>query len=251
MINLRSPIQLAGLFVVTAGCVLTACGGKKPVGSESEPEDSTGSAASGSGSGSETRPDVTTRSLDGSGGGGTMDTDFKPTLAFRAHAASLLKVTPDEIEGGANDAATASSMPHSIAGAWAYTVWLKGNPTKDVRGWATADGTVITRDKNLGLLFAEAGVWTKSPAVTPTQLAEHLVWSYGMNNKLVIEPDDGQPAPRLQLTSDGSGTFEFFLGSRQVGPGGAGGGPLEISKIEITLLADRTAVLSAKPVKQP
>jgi hypothetical protein len=141
-------------------------------------------------------------------------TDFKPNTAFREYAAQALKVTPAEIEGGAIDAKTAKTMPNSIGNAWAFTMWLKANRKREVRGWAVPDGTVITPEQNLGLLFVEAGVWRKTRNRNHeyefvNKLAELIVWAYGMNHRVAKEVDI---LPLLELDAKGDGKLRFISG---------------------------------------
>jgi hypothetical protein len=183
--------------------------------------------------------------------GAAMTSDFKPSAAFRAHAAKVLQVPVGEVEGGAIDAATAASLPHSNGAAWASTMWHNDDHSREVRGWVTADGTVVTPEQNLGILFAEVGVWAKSSKLSPDDLADKLAadlaWAYGMNNAVVITLDHGMAPPTLTLAGNGSGTFRFFLQWQRPGPGGAGGGPPSHFEINVVLTADHKAKLIKKP----
>jgi hypothetical protein len=176
--------------------------------------------------------------------------DFKPKIAFRDHAAKVLNVKPSELAGGANEEATAKTMPNTVGGAWAYTMMLESNPDREVRGWVTADATVITPDQNLGRLFEEAGAW-KSSVVTAAQLADAIAWSYGENNLVLIDPGAGMLAPKLTVADDGTGTFKFFVGYRRSGPGGAGGGPRSAEVVNVVLSADHQAKLTRTQLERP
>jgi serine/threonine-protein kinase len=187
-------------------------------------------------------------------GGGSAITEFKPSAAFRAHAAKLLEVPPSEVDGGAIDSATAASDPHSRHGAWACVMWPKGDHSREARGWMTADAVVITPDDNLGILFAESGVWAGSVKRSRAelsrladQLADDLVWSFGMGNRVANEPVLHIPGPSLTLAANGSGLLRFFSDYRRPGPGGAGGGPGSYSEIKVALSADHKATLTRKP----
>ena len=226
---------LRGLLLV--GLLGAGCNGKKRAGGDPVPPVPEPTGA----------PRDAAPARDASSSGDVMVTDFVPHKAFLAHAAQRLRVRPDELVGGAIDEATARSLPHSIGGAWAYTMHVRADPQRDARGWVTADGTVITPDQNLGRLFVEAGAWTRKPAQTPRQLADHIAWSYGMNHAVVIEPENGAPAPRLDVAPDGSGTFRFFVSYRQPGPGGAGGGPRSLEEVRVTLTPDHQATLTRTP----
>ena len=197
-----------------------------------------------------TRP--THETTAGPGGASAMKPEFKPRAAFRAHAAKLLHAAPGEMHGGAGDAQIASAGEHSRGGAWHYVVWRGEDTTNSVRGWVTANGTVITPDQNLGVLFAEAGVWAKPPTHTPDELAnmlaEDIVWaygSYGLNVELVTMRIWGLGPPELTLRPDGSGTLRFFSNDH----GGAsifgGGAPPDVYwQNDAVLTADHKVTLT-------
>ena len=175
-------------------------------------------------------------------------TDFKPNTAFREYVAKTLKVTPAEIEGGSVDAAGAKTMPNSIGNAWAFTMWLKSNRAHEVRGWVIPDGTVITPEQNLGLLFVEAGVWGKKRNRNhelADKLAALIVWSYGMNHMVAREGDILQPS--LKVDAKGNGKLRFISSYRAPGPGGAGGGPKTYTDNVIVLTRDHKATLTKVP----
>jgi hypothetical protein len=193
----------------------------------------------------------------GVGSGGGSMTDFKPRTAFHAYAAQVLKVKPDEIEGGAPSEAAAKASRDNVGNAWAYIVWLRSDRDREVRGWVTADGTAISPEQNLGVLLAEAGVWAKPMPRTVNQtadrIAEALIWAYGPHkgHALVNELPDGMPPPELKLAPDGSGTLRFFSSWRREGPGGAGGGPLTYTQNVIAFGADHKATLTKTPFTPP
>jgi hypothetical protein len=251
-VSMRSFALVAAL-VAALGAALLACG-KKPAPADADSSRPTttaplGDAASAGTPGTTpTAPSTSSNSPASApatpSAGGTVTTDFKPYNAFRAHAAKVLQVPPEQIAGGAVAEDMARRMPNTIGDALAYTMVLKSDPTRDVRGWAMLDGTVVTAEQNLGQLLAQAGVWSKTPTVPAGKLAEHLAWSYGMNHRVVIEPENGAPAPRYQLAADGTGTFRFFMASRPPGPGGAGGGPESLDELSIALSADHQAKLT-------
>jgi hypothetical protein len=179
--------------------------------------------------------------------------DFKPRTAFVTHAAQVLKVSPDDIEGGAIDAASASASPDNVGNAWAYVVWAQGDRDREVRGWVTADGTVITPEQNLGRLLAEAGLWTKpmprSVDDMADLIAERLIWAYGPHkgHALVTARMNRMAPPELKVAPDGSGTLRFFSSQRPSGPGGAGGGPLTYTQNDLAFKADHKATLTKTP----
>jgi hypothetical protein len=176
-----------------------------------------------------------------------------PTVAaFRAHVAQRLHVALD----GLDDDTAYIRGKHDHGAARAVMMRTQDARRVEVRGWATADGTVITPSRNLGLLFAEAGVWTQPPhtklddlAIT---LAEDLVWSYGEGASL--ESSTGFPYPMLTLASDGSGTLVFFSSTESAEPdpearpaGGGGGAGQSTFQDTVTLTADHKATLTRKP----
>jgi hypothetical protein len=225
-------------LVAAAAWLFVACGSKQPTGNAGS---STVAALV------ETTPTPKPPQRVPNGNGGSMTTDFKPSAAFRAHAAKVLKVPIGEVEGSVVES-TAARMPHSIAGAWACDM---SHGEREVRGWVTADATVITPDQNLGILFVEAGVWDKPPKGTPDELADRLageiVWSYGMNNAVVQALDYGMAPPKLNLAVNSSGTLRLFSYYRRPGPGGAGGGPTSYFEFNVVLTGDHKATLTKKP----
>jgi hypothetical protein len=128
-----------------------------------------------------------------------------------------------------------------------------------LRGWATADGTVITPKRDLGRLFAEAGVWRQPPGGKldglASTLADDLVWSYGEG--AAVESSNGAAYPTLTLAADGAGTLVFFstTASSDADPdaistsGGAGGGGAGQFTFQDTVVlgADHAATLTRKP----
>ncbi len=176
----------------------------------------------------------------------------KAYAAFRDHAARKLGVPPDKIQGGPGTEALLKMSKGTIGSVWGYAVRSDAKPGEEVRGWATGDGTVITLEQNLGMLLAEAGVWGGgvSPPLTAPQIAERLAWSLGMNYTVFIAPHLGVPAPELVLKG-GAGTLSFTVNYRPPGPGGAGGGPRQLTRFEIALTADRRATATRTPVRSP
>ncbi len=179
---------------------------------------------------------------------------FKPKQAFLAHAAKILQVSPDQLEGGANDEAGAKLGDMNFGGAWQFVMWPKSmQGQRETRGWATADGTVVTADENLGVLFVEAGVWKKPSPKNSDELADKLAaaiaWSYGVSSAghpgVVKILSQGLAPPRLTLKRD-AGSLHFFLEQHPIGPGGAGGGPTTYYEVDVALTADHKATLTKK-----
>ena len=168
----------------------------------------------------------------------------KAHASFLAHAASVLKLSPDRILVSPIEEDPSVQLDQRIGAAWAFYGSSKDQPNRQVRGWAIGDGTVITPDKNLGLLLAEAGVWSGKPKLDADALAERLAWAMGMNHRVV--------GPRsLHVDPGGKGTLSFQVAYRPPGPGGAGGGRDRISQCTVTLTADHHARLATTAVATP
>lgn len=191
----------------------------------------------------------------GGGGGAGAGGEFKPKAAFRAYAAARHDMPPGDFEGGADDAATAASEEHSRGRAWQFHMWHRTDRYTVVRGWATADGTVIAPDQNLGLLFVEEGVWARPPRMPldklAMQLAADLVWSYGPGTTLETMQAFGLGPPELVLAADGSGKLHFFSNDHGGAMPGMGGGapPDTYWENTVVLTADHTATLTKVPFK--
>jgi len=183
----------------------------------------------------------------GSGGGLP-----RATQAFRAYAAVRLDVPEDHIGGGPRNEAEASLYPQRVGAIWAIEVFHLLEPEMIVRGWATSDGRVITIDRDLGVLLLEAGVWGGGvmAAVTASDLADRLSWSLGMNHQVFVNTALGVPAPELHML-DGAGAMSFVDDLHMPGPGGAGGGPHDLTRFDIALTADHTATATATPLPNP
>src|SRR5262249_5992697 len=71
-----------------------------------------------------------------------------------------------------------------------------------IRGWALPDGTVVTNQHNLGVLFEEAGAWTSAPKLNADELAGRIVWALGYRYELAS-------AASIELTNTGDGAMHF------------------------------------------
>jgi hypothetical protein len=156
--------------------------------------------------------------------------------SFRNHAARALKLAPDRVLVSPIEEDPSVQLDQRVGGAWAFYGSAKEHPDAQVRGWATADGTVITPDDNLGVLLTEAGVWTAKPALDASAIAERLAWAMGMNHRVV-------GARTLHIDANGNGTLSFQVAYRPPGPGGAGGGRDRTSQCTVTLTAQHRAQL--------
>jgi hypothetical protein len=168
----------------------------------------------------------------------------KAQASFRDHAARALKLASDRVLVSPIEEDASVQLDQRVGAAWAFYGSSKDHPDRQVRGWAIAEGTVITPDQNLGLLMAEAGVWSGKPKLDADALAERLVWAMGMNHRVV--------GPRsLHVDPSGKGTLSFQVAYRPPGPGGAGGGRERVSQCTVTLTADHHARLVTTPVAAP
>src|ERR1043166_6232309 len=77
----------------------------------------------------------------------------KAHASFRDHAARVLKLAPDRLLVSPIEEDARVQLEQRIGAAWAFYGTSKDHPDSQVRGWAIADGTVITPDQNLGLLL--------------------------------------------------------------------------------------------------
>lgn len=158
--------------------------------------------------------------------------------AVRDYAAKFYSIKPDAISVTPNHEGTAN-LPHMgrIGRLWRFNAQA-GDDTITV--FAAPDGTVVSHQQNLGLLFEEAGVWTDSPKLNADELAKRIVGSMGMEYRVY---DDSVPPPELTLDASGAGTLVFHVGRKQRGPGGAGGGPEFKSEAKVVLTPDRQGTL--------
>lgn len=165
----------------------------------------------------------------------------KAFTSFAEFAAADLGVTVDQLQAGPDGEDI--KMPQTLGKAWAYTAVQKGiQAPRQIRGWGTADGTVVTPKQNLGALLKEAGVWSKKPR-KPDEIAKAIAWALGADYAINLDP-----WPALTVDKKGVGTFTFAVDGREPGPGGAGGGPVTKLLVTIALAADHTATLTmAKP----
>jgi hypothetical protein len=168
----------------------------------------------------------------------------KAQASFRDHAARVLKLSPDRVLVSPIEEDPSVQLDERVGAVWAFYGSSKDHPDRQVRGWANADGTVITPDQNLGLLLAEAGVWSGKPTLDADALAQRLVWAMGANHRLV--------GPRgLHVDPSGAGTLSFQVAYRPPGPGGAGGGRDRVSQCTVALTADHHARLATTAVAAP
>jgi hypothetical protein len=168
----------------------------------------------------------------------------KAHAGFRDHAARALKLPADRVLVSPIEEDASVQLDQRVGAAWAFYGSSKDHPDRQVRGWAVADGTVITPEQNLGLLLVEAGAWSGKAKLDADALAERLAWAMGMNHRVV--------GPRsLHVDASGAGTLSFQVAYRPPGPGGAGGGQDRVSQCTIKLTADHHARLTTTAVTAP
>ena len=161
----------------------------------------------------------------------------KAFTSFQEYAAAELGVAVEQLQAGPDGEDV--KMPQTLGKAWAYTAIQKDVPgPRQIRGWATADGTVITPKQNLGALLKEAGVGSKK-AKKPDEIAKAIAW--GLGNDYTINLD---PWPAITVDKSGAGTFVFAVDGRESGPGGAGGGPIKKLLVTIAMAADHSATMT-------
>ncbi|HEX2573374.1 MAG TPA: hypothetical protein VH877_27745 [Polyangia bacterium] len=150
--------------------------------------------------------------------------------AFREYA--IKKLGSKDVASGPNSEAI--KMPHTIGGAWAFNAALAADPKRLVRGWALADGTVITTEQNFGRLLAEAGLWA-SPPSDLGKLSMAVAWSLGQGYVAF-------GAPAVKLGPDGAGEITFEVTFQE---GGGGGYVSPQSKYDavVTVAKDRSATV--------
>lgn len=165
----------------------------------------------------------------------------KAQAAFRDHAARTLKIAPDRVLVSPIEVDESVQLDERVGAAWAFYGSDKGHPQQQARGWAVGNGTVITPDQNLGLLLAEAGVWSGTPKLDANALADRLAWAMGTGHRVT--------GPReLHVDPKGTGKLTFQVTYRPAGPGGVGGGRDRITQCTVTLTADHHAKLAQTPV---
>lgn len=161
----------------------------------------------------------------------------KAFTSFQEFAAAALGVAVEQVQAGPD--APDVKMPQTLGKAWAYTAIQKDvQAPRQIRGWATADGVVITPQQNLGALMQEAGVGTKK-AKKPDEIAKAITWALGNDYSIDLDP-----WPAASVDKQGAGTFTFAVNGREPGPGGAGGGPIKKLLVTITIAADHSATLA-------
>lgn len=161
----------------------------------------------------------------------------KAFTSFQELAAAELGVPVEQVQAGPDSQDV--KMPQTLGKAWAYTAIPKDvQAPRQIRGWATADGVVITPKQNLGALLKEAGVGTKK-AKKPDEIAKAITWALGNDYSIDLDP-----WPTATVDKQGAGTFVFAVNGREPGPGGAGGGPVKKLLVTITIAADHSASMA-------
>lgn len=161
----------------------------------------------------------------------------KAFTSFQELAAAELGVPVEQLQAGPDSQDV--KMPQTLGKAWAFTAIQKDiQAPRQIRGWATADGVVITPKQNLGALLKEAGIGTKK-AKKPDEIAKAITWALGNDYSVDLDP-----WPTATVDKQGAGTFVFAVNGREPGPGGAGGGPVKKLLVTITIAADHSATMA-------
>jgi hypothetical protein len=164
---------------------------------------------------------------------------FETALAaWTSFASKELGVPADQLQAGPQ--AEVVKMEQTIGKAWAFTASVKTDASKTVRGWAMADGTVITTSQNYGALLEQAGLWSDAHSADMSRIPKSVAWSLGPGYSSYGDPD-------VDIKSDGSGTVGFVAEYRQAGPGGAGGGPSKYFNVIATVGKDHKASVKVSP----
>jgi hypothetical protein len=178
-------------------------------------------------------PSATAGAPNGSAGsskGKPMTGHDKAFDAFRDFAQK--KLGTKDVEAGPDTETV--KMEHTIGQAWAFVASAAAAPQKELRGWAVADGRVITTEQNFGVLLEQAGLWA-TPASHLETVPPAVAWSLGNGYHDRDEPE-------IKLAADGSGAVTFDLRYQQAGGGGSLG-PQVIYNVVVTVAKDHSATV--------
>lgn len=166
-----------------------------------------------------------------------VSSDFdRASASFRAHAAGKLHLTPAKVHVGPLDTQVADvdEIPSWVGGhtkvklkigqAWGFFANDTTDWSREVRGWATAEGDIIEYPNGLGALFEEAKAWSRAPTRSADELATLIVWSMGRDYSVRGGFGGRMLSPTLTMRPDGTGTLKFMLEYSE-SPHGMGGGP--------------------------
>jgi hypothetical protein len=175
-------------------------------------------------------------------GSAPIDEGFtKARSSFGDFAARTLKITASHLYVSPETGeATVHSLPR-VGGAWAFYGYDERTPAHEVRGWALADGTVVTPKHNLGRLLREAGVWRAQLEISASELAERIVWAMGPKYRTA-------GGVVLEVKPDGAGLFKFRAYYREPGPAY---GPGALWQFTVKLTANQQAQLSLARAQAP
>ena len=166
----------------------------------------------------------------------------KAFAAFRNYAAARNKVQQDKVEVGPVDEAGARGFPWTVGRAWGFDAVIKGE-RRHVRGWATADGTIVTPEQNLRIFLEEAGLWDIETKLSADEIAELILWAINDHQHLDRGGPQNIPPPTIQKNADGSGTLRF-IANRQ--PPGSW---IDHREYVIAFTADHQVTLSTREVE--
>lgn len=164
--------------------------------------------------------------------GKVMSRFAKASSSFREHAIKVLGTSA--VDAGPNNERV--TMPATVGAAWAFTANATGKPERPLRGWALADGTVITLEQNLGKLLEAGGLWA-TPRGDFYKVQEAIAWALG--NEYAPKAD-----AEIKLGADGAGAIKFELTYQQSGGGGHISAQMPVD-VAITVAKDHTATLKS------
>ena len=165
----------------------------------------------------------------------------KASAAFRTYAAAQYKVHAEKVEVGPIDEQIATESERTVGRAWAFRALTEGE-RRHVRGWATADGTVVTPAQNFSIFLEEAGLWDE-PKLSADKIAELILWAINDHQLLDMGGPQNIPPPEIQKNADGSGTLRF-IANRQ--PPGSW---IDHREYVIAFTADHQVTLSTREVE--
>jgi hypothetical protein len=171
-----------------------------------------------------------------------MTSGFETAMAaFRDYAAGEYKVAPKKVSVGPSSEPVASKQKENVGHAWAFQASVSDRPGDWRRGWATAQGTVATPRRNLGVVLEEAKAWTSPSGVNVEELVERIIWAMGPQYQLTISFRGNVLEPGLAVQPDGNGVLKFRVKGSSPPPGP----PQEyVYDCTVTLTHDHQATLA-------
>ncbi len=123
-----------------------------------------------------------------------METDFQTAReAFRHYSAIKLSSDPQSLNVTPIDSLVVELLDNGRIGRlWSFGSTTKGSDAQ-VRGWAAADGTVVTIDHNIDAFLEEVGIWSGRADLDAYEIVDKLIWTLFRHKRvgpaeLTIEP---------------------------------------------------------------